>query len=107
MIIRGGYNVYSVEVENALYEHPAIAEAAVFGIPHRILGQDVVAVARLEEGSSLDLDALHEFLSDRLADYKQPHQMILSEEPLPRTALDKVDKVTLRSTLGLDATSHP
>jgi acyl-CoA synthetase (AMP-forming)/AMP-acid ligase II len=107
MIIRGGYNVYSVEVENALYEHPAIAEAAVFGIPHRILGQDVVAVARLEEGSSLDLDALHEFLSDRLADYKQPHQLILSEEPLPRTALDKVDKVTLRSTLGLDATSHP
>lgn len=103
MIIRGGYNVYSVEVENALYEHPAIAEAAVFGVPHRILGQDVVAVARLEEGASLDLDALHEFLEDRLADYKQPRRLMLSDAPLPRTALDKVDKAALRSSLGFEA----
>ena len=106
MIIRGGYNVYSVEVENALYEHPAIAEVAVFGIPHRILGQDVMAVARLEEGASLDLSALHEFLADRLADYKQPHQLIISDVSLPRTALDKVDKVALRSSLGLDLDPH-
>jgi acyl-CoA synthetase (AMP-forming)/AMP-acid ligase II len=106
MIIRGGYNVYSVEVENALHQHPAIAEAAVFGIAHRILGQDVVAVARLWEGASLDLDALHAFLADRLADYKQPRQLIISEGPLPRTALDKVDKVVLRSSLGLDGASH-
>lgn len=105
MIIRGGYNVYSVEVENALHEHPAIVEAAVFGAPHRILGQDVVAVARLEAGASLDLEALHEFLGDRLADYKQPHQLVLSEDPLPRTSADKIDKLALRSSLGLDPTS--
>jgi non-ribosomal peptide synthetase component E (peptide arylation enzyme) len=61
-----------------------------------------VAVARLREGVSLDLDALHEFLADRLADYKQPRQLIISDSPLPRTALDKVDKVALRSSLGLD-----
>jgi acyl-coenzyme A synthetase/AMP-(fatty) acid ligase len=106
MIIRGGYNVYSVEVENALHEHPAIAEAAVFGIPHRILGQDVAAVARLKAGTSLDLEALHEFLGDRLADYKQPHQLFISDVALPRTALDKVDKVALRSSLALDPTPH-
>jgi acyl-CoA synthetase (AMP-forming)/AMP-acid ligase II len=107
LIIRGGYNVYSVEVENALHEHPAITEAAVLGVPHKILGQDVLAVACLKEGDSLDLDALREFLQDRLADYKQPHQLIISEVPLPRTALLKVDKVALRSTLGLDTTPHP
>ena len=106
MIIRGGYNVYSVEVENALHEHPAIAEAAVLGIPHRILGQDVVAVARLNKGMSLDLGALHEFLEVRLADYKQPHELIISEVPLPRTALDKVDKAAIRTTLGLDQPPH-
>lgn len=106
MIIRGGYNVYSVEVENALHEHPAIAEAAVFGIPHRILGQDVAAVARLKEGASLDLGALHEFLGDRLADYKQPHQLVISDVALPRTALDKVDKIALRSSLALGTTSQ-
>jgi acyl-CoA synthetase (AMP-forming)/AMP-acid ligase II len=106
MIIRGGYNVYSVEVENALHEHPAIAEAAVLGVPHRVLGQDVLAVARLKDGMFLDLGALSEFLEDRLADYKQPHHLILSDVPLPRTALDKVDKAALRSTLRLDSTPH-
>ena len=106
MIIRGGYNVYSVEVENALHEHPAIAETAVFGVPHRILGQDVVAVARLKEGASLDLDSLREFLEDRLADYKQPRRLLLSDAPLPRTALDKVDKAALRSSLGLEGASN-
>ena len=102
MIIRGGYNVYSVEVENALHEHPAIEEAAVLGVPHEVLGQDVLAVARLKEGVPLDLDGLHEFLKDRLADFKQPHQLVISEVPLPRTSLDKVDKAALRSSLGLD-----
>jgi len=102
MIIRGGYNVYSVEVENALHEHPAITEAAVLGVPHQILGHDVLAVVRLKEGMSLDLGSLREFLEDSLADYKQPHELIISKVPLPRTALDKVDKAALRSTLGLD-----
>ena len=72
MIIRGGYNIVSIEVENALYEHPAIVEAAVLGVPHQILGQDVLAVVRLAEGESLDLAALHMFLADRLADQQPP-----------------------------------
>ncbi len=102
MIIRGGYNIYSIEVENALYEHPAIVEAAVLGIPHQILGQDVLAVVRLAEGASLDIAALHVFLADRLADYKHPNRMVINQDPLPRTSLDKVDKLALRAELELD-----
>ena len=63
---------------------------------------DVLAVACLREGTSLDLDELREFLTDRLADYKQPRQLVISTAPLPRTALEKVDKAALRSTLGLE-----
>ena len=102
MIIRGGYNVYSVEVENALYEHPAIVEAAVLGVAHQILGQEIVAVVRLAKGASLDLSELREFLADRLADYKQPRRLVMAKEPLPRTSLDKVDKLALRAELALD-----
>lgn len=102
MIIRGGYNIYTVEVENALYEHPAIVEAAVLGVPHRILGQDVLAVVRLAQGTSLDVESLHAFLADRLADYKHPRRLIVADRSLPHTSLDKVDKVALRAELGLD-----
>ena len=107
MIIRGGYNIYSIEVENALYEHPAIVEAAVLGVSHQILGQDVLAVVRLAEGSSLDLGALQDFLADRLADYKHPHRLVIAHGPLPRTSLDKVDKLALRAELGLDFRKDP
>ena len=103
MIIRGGYNIYSIEVENALYEHPAIVEAAVLGVSHQVLGQDVLAVVRLAEGASLDLGALHVFLAERLADYKHPNHLVITQDPLPRTSLDKVDKLALRAELGLDS----
>lgn len=102
MIIRGGYNIYSIEVENALYEHPDIVEAAVLGVPHRILGQDVLAVVRLADGATLDLNALEAFLTERLADYKHPRRVIVAERPLPHTSLDKVDKLALRAELELD-----
>jgi len=107
MIIRGGYNIYSIEVENALYEHPAIVEAAVLGVTHQILGQDVLAVVRLAEGASLDPGALQVFLADRLADYKHPHGLVIAPGSLPRTSLDKVDKLALRTELGLDSEKTP
>jgi len=103
MIIRGGYNIYSIEVENVLYEHPAIVEAAVVGVSHPVLGQDVLAVVRLAAGASLDLGALQVFLAERLADYKHPHHLVIAQDPLPRTSLDKVDKLALRAELGLDS----
>ena len=96
MINRGGYNVYSIEVESALYEHPDVAEAAVVGIPHDVLGHDVCAVVRLHDGSAaLDVDSVRAFLADRLADYKLPRRLVVRDTPLPRSGMHKVDKKAL------------
>jgi acyl-CoA synthetase (AMP-forming)/AMP-acid ligase II len=100
MIIRGGYNVYTVEVESALHEHPDVVEAAVVGIPHEMLGQDVAAVVRIRDGAEAPtLEELREFLTDRLADYKRPRRLVVTREPLPRTAAAKVDKQALLGDL--------
>jgi len=96
MINRGGYNVYSIEVESALYEHPDVVEAAVLGVPHDVLGQDVCAVVRIRDGAaSFELDAARAFLSDRLADYKLPRRLVVRDAPLPRSGMHKVDKKAL------------
>ncbi|HKA92356.1 MAG TPA: AMP-binding protein [Acidimicrobiia bacterium] len=96
MINRGGYNVYSIEVESALYEHPDVAEAAVVGIPHDVLGHDVCAVVRLRDGSApLDVGSVRAFLADRLADYKLPRRLVVRDAPLPRSGMHKVDKKAL------------
>jgi acyl-CoA synthetase (AMP-forming)/AMP-acid ligase II len=96
MINRGGYNVYSIEVESALYEHPDVVEAAVVGVPHDILGQDVCAVVRVRDGATPpELDAVRAFLADRLADYKLPRRLVVRESPLPRSGTHKVDKKAL------------
>ncbi|MCH7511196.1 MAG: acyl--CoA ligase [Chloroflexi bacterium] len=102
MIIRGGYNVYSIEVENALYEHADVVEVAVLPMPHKILGQDILAVVRLAKGASLDLETAREFLRDRLADYKLPRRLEVRSEPLPRSGMGKVDKRALAASLGLN-----
>lgn len=99
MIVRGGYNVYSIEVEGALYEHPDILEAAVVGIPHDVLGQDVAAVVRLRPGAELSLDAVRLFLADRLADYKLPRRLEAWTDPLPRSGMGKVDKRALLAAI--------
>jgi acyl-CoA synthetase (AMP-forming)/AMP-acid ligase II len=101
MVLRGGYNVYSVEVESALFEHPDIVEVAVLGVPHDVLGQDVCAVVRLRaDAPPLTVEALREFVSDRLADYKRPRRLVLTTEPLPRTGMGKVDKRQLLAELS-------
>jgi acyl-CoA synthetase (AMP-forming)/AMP-acid ligase II len=100
MLIRGGYNIYSVEVESALHEHPDIVEAAVIGIPHPMLGQDVCAVIRQRDGTTpLEVEDLRAFLTDRLADYKQPRKVVRYAEPLPRNAMGKLDKAAILSTV--------
>jgi acyl-CoA synthetase (AMP-forming)/AMP-acid ligase II len=102
VINRGGYNVYSVEVESALFEHPDVAEVAAIGIPHGILGEDVCAVVRLRAGARpLTLDDVRAFLADRLADYKLPRRIVLRERPLPRSAAHKVDKGALLGELTM------
>jgi long-chain acyl-CoA synthetase len=96
VIIRGGYNVASAEVEAAVHELPVVAECAVVGVPHPILGQDVAAVLRLRDGADpLTADDLRTHLGDRLADYKVPRVVVVTDEPLPRNAAGKLDKRAL------------
>jgi acyl-CoA synthetase (AMP-forming)/AMP-acid ligase II len=100
MINRGGYNVYSIEVESALYEHPDVAEAAVVGVPHDVLGQDVCAIVRVRDGADpLELEAVRAFLADRLADYKLPRRLVVRDAALPRSGMHKVDKKALLAEL--------
>jgi long-chain acyl-CoA synthetase len=75
MIIRGGYNVYPREIEEVLYEHPAVREAAVIGVPHPELGEEVAAAVVLHDGSSPDPDELRDFVSNRVAAYKYPRRI--------------------------------
>ena len=91
MIIRGGHNVYPTDIEAVLLEHPDVQEAAVVGIPHQVLGEDIAAYVVLRDGASLDPDTLLAFCSERLADYKRPRELHFTSE-LPRNATGKVMK---------------
>jgi long-chain acyl-CoA synthetase len=96
MINRGGYKVYSAEVEGVLAEHPAVVESAVIGFPCPVLGERVRAVVTVRE--AVDAEALRAFCASRLADYKVPEAIALRSEPLPRNANGKVLKRELRQT---------
>jgi long-chain acyl-CoA synthetase len=100
MLIRGGENVYCVEVEDVLYSHPAVMDAAVLGIPHRVLGEEVGAVVQLVPGAATDAQALREYMALHLAAFKVPIQIELRNEPLPRNANGKIMKRDLKKTLG-------
>jgi fatty-acyl-CoA synthase len=99
MVISGGENVYPAEVESVLYEHPAVAEIAVIGVPDAQWGEAVVAVAALREGAVLDLEALRSFADDRLARYKLPRRLEVVTA-LPRNPAGKVLKFELRARFG-------
>lgn len=96
MIIRGGENVYCVEVEHALFEHPDVLDAAVVGVPHRELGEEVKAVVQLRPGSTATPDDIRAFAAKHLADFKVPAYVELRDEPLPRNPAGKVLKAQLR-----------
>ncbi len=98
IIIRGGENISCQEVEAAIYEHPAIAECAVFGLPDERLGEVVGAIAWCHPDQSISDEALRLFLAERLAAFKVPLRMWFSAEPLPRLGTEKIDKVSLRNT---------
>jgi long-chain acyl-CoA synthetase len=104
MVIRGGENVYSVEVENALYEHPAVAECAVFGVPHPVLGEEVAAVIVLRPGAKVTADELVAHTRARIASFKVPARLWFRSTPLPRNPAGKALKRELRDeVLGQSA----
>ncbi|MGY2065064.1 long-chain-fatty-acid--CoA ligase [Blastococcus sp. SYSU DS0619] len=89
MIIRGGYNVYPREIEEALYEHPAVAEVAVVGISHPELGEEVAAAVALKPGATAEVDELREFVKARVAAYKYPRHLWLVDA-LPKGPTGKI-----------------
>jgi len=95
VIKNGGYSVYAVEVEQALQEHDAVAEAAVLGVPDGRMGERVVAVVRLRPGATLAEEELLAFAGEHLSSYKVP-QAVKVVDDLPRTATEKVQKAPLR-----------
>jgi len=99
MVLRGGENIYCSEVETAIYQHEAIAEAAVFGVPDDRLGEIVGVAIVLAPGASLDEAGLREFLAPTLAKFKIPERMWFLGEPLPRNANGKFLKRELRESL--------
>lgn len=96
IIIRGGENISCQEVEAALYEHPAVKEACVFGLPEERLGEVVGAVVYFHDGQNPGRDDVIAFAKDRLAAFKVPHRLWIERDPLPRLGTEKIDKVGLR-----------
>ena len=102
LVVRGGYNVYPREVEEAIYEHPGVAEVAVIGVPHEDLGEEVVAVIAMEEGESASEDEIISFVQERVARYKYPRQVTFMDE-LSKNATGKILKREL-AEVGKEAT---
>ncbi|HEU0198509.1 MAG TPA: AMP-binding protein [Nevskiaceae bacterium] len=98
MIITGGMNVYSVEVENALASHPAILDCAVVGVPHPDYGESIVAVVTPREGATLTLEDLRRHVKTLIADYKAPHRLVIGA--VPRNPSGKIIKHQLRTELA-------
>jgi len=96
MIVTGGENVYSGEVEAVIYEHPAVREVAVFGVPDPKWGELVMACVVLKPGAILTSDDLIAFCRRSLATYKLPRRVEFSETDLPKSSSGKVLKKTLR-----------
>ncbi len=95
LIIRGGYNVYPREIEEVLYTHPSVAEAAVVGVPHELLGQEVKAFVELKPETTATEEELVAYAKERLAAYKYP-RMIEFRPALPKLATGKIAKVELK-----------
>lgn len=97
MIISGGENVYPIETENALSKHPAVAQAAVFGVPHTKWGEMVYAAVALHDGKTATEAELIAFCRERIAHYKAPRGMTIWQGPLPLSATNKLDKKTIKA----------
>ncbi len=100
MLIRGGENIYCAEVENILTQHPAVADAALVGLPHPVLGEVPAALVQTRTGAEITEQALLAFAAQRLAAFKVPVKVHLSHQALPRNEGGKLVKTTLRKVFG-------
>ncbi|RAK63341.1 long-chain fatty acid--CoA ligase [Phenylobacterium kunshanense] len=100
MLIRGGENIYCVEVENVLYDHPDVMDAAIVGIPHKTLGEEPGAVVHLKPGGTADEAELRQFVRERLAAFKVPVKVAFWPETLPRNANGKILKTELKKVFA-------
>ena len=96
MLIRGGENIYCIEVENVLYDHPAVMDAAIVGVPHRTLGEEPGAVVTLKPGADATEEELRIFVAERLAAFKVPVKVLFFRETLPRNPNGKILKNELK-----------
>ncbi len=96
IVIRGGENIYPGEIENVAYQHDAVHETVVFGVPDSAMGEELVMVCYLKPGSSLSVEELRDYMKERLAGYKVPKTIVFSEQPLPRNASEKLHKLKVR-----------
>jgi long-chain acyl-CoA synthetase len=105
LVIRGGYNVYPREVEEVLYEHPDVVEAAVVGVPHPHYGEEVAAAVALRPGATEDAEALRVWAKQRLSAYKVPH-LVAFVDTLPKGATGKILKRAIDRSLFEDPTAE-
>ncbi|MFE3464696.1 class I adenylate-forming enzyme family protein [Streptomyces sp. NPDC059185] len=107
MVVRGGENVYCVEVEDVLQQHPDVVDAAVLGVPHPLLGEEVAAVVRLRPGAAVGVEELRTHVGARLAAFKVPAHVLVREEELPRNPTGKLLKRELRGSLRVGRQGGP
>jgi long-chain acyl-CoA synthetase len=94
MVISGGENIYCAEVERVLFDHPDVREAIAYGVPDSRLGERLVATVVVQPGAEADEEALKAWCRERLAIYKAPREIEVTQQVLPRTATGKVDRGT-------------
>ena len=96
LVIRGGYNVYPREIEEVIYQIPEVSEAAVYGVPHPDLGEEVAAVVVPKEGARIDPEEIKTYVKERVAPYKYPRIITIAPEPLPKSGSGKILKKEIR-----------
>ena len=103
MVLRGGENIYCAEIERVVYQHPAVFEAAAFGVPDPRLGEELAVVVMPRPGADLDPEAVRAHVAGHLARFKVPRYVWLQDEQLPRGATEKIDKRALRDRMLREA----
>ncbi|OUS08079.1 hypothetical protein A9Q90_04785 [Gammaproteobacteria bacterium 54_18_T64] len=104
MLLRGGENIYCIEVESALFNHPDVIDAAVVGIPHPVLGEEVAAMVQLRPGANFEPQELQAHVAAQIAAFKVPVRIGQHHEPLPRNANGKIMKPAVKDLMGISTT---